>query len=228
LEVGFIGLGRMGLAMARSLIAAGHELAVHDLAAHDLADQDLADQDLAHQDLAHQDWIAADVGALAGSGARVASRIAEVCNADAVITMLASDDDIETVVFGRAGVIEAMPAGATHLAMSATGVELGRRLALAHRRAGQFFVAAPVLGSPEAAAEGRLFILAAGGTAAVARCRPLFAALAQRSFLLGPEQSAACLLHRRLKKKLAGSEAALDAAALGRLIETEVGLHRKR
>jgi 3-hydroxyisobutyrate dehydrogenase-like beta-hydroxyacid dehydrogenase len=208
LEVGFIGLGRMGLAMARSLIAAGHELAVHDLAAQDRGD--------------------ADVDALAGSGARVASRIAEVCNADAVITMLASDDDIETAVFGRAGVIEAMPAGATHLAMSATGVELGQRLALAHRRAGQFFVAAPVLGSPEAAADGRLFILAAGGTAAVARCRPLFAALAQRSFLLGPEHATACLLHRRLKKKLARSEAALDAAALGQLIEMEVDSHRKR
>jgi 3-hydroxyisobutyrate dehydrogenase-like beta-hydroxyacid dehydrogenase len=159
LEIGFIGLGRMGLAMARSLLAAGHELAVHD-------------------------WVAADVDSLAALGARVGSRIAEVCNADAIITMLTSDEEIETAVFGRAGVLEAMPTGAAHLAMSGISAELVRRLALAHRRAGQAFVV-PVLGSPEAAAEGKLFILAAGGSAAVARCRPLFAAVAQRSFLLG-------------------------------------------
>jgi 3-hydroxyisobutyrate dehydrogenase-like beta-hydroxyacid dehydrogenase len=203
LEIGFIGLGRMGQAMARSLLAAGHELAVHD-------------------------WIAADVEGLEQLGARVAPRIAEVCNADAVITMLASEEDIETAVFGHAGVLEAMPAGATHLTMSGISAELGRRLALAHRRAGQFFVAAPVLGSLEAAAEGQLFILAAGGSAAVARCRPLFAALAQRSFLLGAEHATACQLHRRLQKKIAKRDDALETTALGRLIETEVESHRKR
>jgi 3-hydroxyisobutyrate dehydrogenase-like beta-hydroxyacid dehydrogenase len=125
-------------------------------------------------------------------------------------------------------VLEAMPAGATHLTMSGISTELVRRLALAHRRAGQAFVVAPVLGSPKAAAEGKLFILAGGGSAAVARCRPLFAALAQRSFLLGTEHATACELHRRLQKKLAKHDDPIETAALGRIIETEVESHRKR
>jgi 3-hydroxyisobutyrate dehydrogenase-like beta-hydroxyacid dehydrogenase len=200
LEVGFIGLGRMGRAMACNLLAAGHELAVHDAAARHAA-------------------------ALAGHGARIAPKLAEVCNADAVITMLESEEDMEAIVFGGAGVLAAMPAGATHVAMSAIGIALARRLAVAHRRAGQSFVAAPVLGSPESAAEGNLFILAAGDAAAVARCRPLFAALAQRSFLLGSEHAAASLLHGRLAMQLAEQG---DAGLLEQLIEAEVGAHRRR
>ena len=200
MEVGFIGLGRMGQAMARNLLAAGHELAVHDAARGQAA-------------------------VLAGQGAKIAPRLAEVCNADAVITVLEGEEDMEAIVFASTGVLAAMPAGATHVAMSAIGIVLAQRLALAHRRAGQSFVAAPVLGSPESAAEGKLFILAAGDAVAVARCWPLFTALAQRSFLLGTEHAAASLLHGRLSMQLAEHG---DVGPLERLIETEVAVHRGR
>jgi hypothetical protein len=82
-----------------------------------------------------------------------------------------------------------------------------------------------VLGSPESAAAGKLFILAAGDAVAVAHCRPLFTALAQRSFLLGTEHVAASLLHGRLSMQLAEHG---DAGPLERLIEAEVAVHRGR
>ena len=57
--------------------------------------------------------------------------------------------------------------------------------AAAHARAGQDYVAAPVFGRPEAAAAAKLFIIAAGADATIARCSPLFYAMGQRTIVIG-------------------------------------------
>ena len=75
--------------------------------------------------------------------------------------------------------------------MSTISPALSERLAQAHAQAGQSYVAAPVLGRPEAAAAAKLFILAAGPADALATCRPLFDALGQRTFILGDNPPAA-------------------------------------
>ena len=63
--------------------------------------------------------------------------------------MLADDTAASAVVFGAAGLIGGLPKGAIHLSMSTLSVALSERMAQAHTKAGQRYVAAPVFGRPE-------------------------------------------------------------------------------
>jgi 3-hydroxyisobutyrate dehydrogenase-like beta-hydroxyacid dehydrogenase len=101
--------------------------------------------------------------------------------------MLSDDAAVEQVAFGDGGLVFSLPRGAIHVSCSTIGVALSRRLAEAHARAGQGYAVATVLGRPDAAAAGKLFVLAAGEEGALARCRPLLAALGQRTFELGSD-----------------------------------------
>src|SRR5262249_59306771 len=109
----------------------------------------------------------------------------------AVVTMLADDAAVESVVFEPDGVLAALPPGAIHVSMSTIGVATSERLTAAHRDARQRFVAAPVFGRPDAAAARRLSVVAAGSPDAVDACRPLFDALGQRTVVIGDEPKAA-------------------------------------
>ena len=91
-------------------------------------------------------------------------------------------------------VIAKLARGAIHVSMSTISVALSRRLAQAHRQAGQRYVAATVMGRPDMAAAAELFILAAGDPASVEACQPLFDALGQKTSNIGPEPSAANLV----------------------------------
>jgi len=162
MKVGFIGLGRMGGGMAANLLAAGHEVTVFNRTADKAA-------------------------ALVERGARSAASPGEVAAGDAVITMLSDDDAVAATVLGEGGVGEALREGAVHISMSTISVALSKRLAEAHGEAGQRYVAAPVFGRPEAAAVGKLFVVAAGAGEAVDACAPLFGAVGQRTFHVGEE-----------------------------------------
>jgi 3-hydroxyisobutyrate dehydrogenase-like beta-hydroxyacid dehydrogenase len=166
MDVGFFGLGHMGQAMARNLLRNGHRVTVYNRT------RSKADP-------------------LADEGAQVASVPADAAHCEAVITMLADDAAVEEVVFGPAGLLSALSPGAVHICMSTISVAHSERLAEAHRSHGQIYVAAPVFGRPEAAAAAQLFIIAAGPEAAVARCRPLFDAMGQKTFVVGEKQPAA-------------------------------------
>jgi 3-hydroxyisobutyrate dehydrogenase-like beta-hydroxyacid dehydrogenase len=169
IKVGFIGLGHMGAAMAENLLQAGHEVTVHNRTPSKA--QGLIDR-----------------------GAHLAARVADACQGDAVITMLADDSAVEGVVFGEGGVLQSLGKHAIHVSMSTISVALSERLAAAHASAGQRFVAAPVFGRPDAAAAARLFIVAAGAPDVVDACTPLFAAMAQKTFHIGDLPQAANLV----------------------------------
>jgi 3-hydroxyisobutyrate dehydrogenase-like beta-hydroxyacid dehydrogenase len=169
MKVGFIGLGHMGTGMVASLLRAGHEVTVYNRTP-------------------------SKVQRLVEQGARAAPEVAGVCRGDAVVTMLADDGAVESVVFGEKGVIGSLGKGAIHVSMSTISVALSERLAAAHANAHQRFVAAPVFGRPEAAAAGKLFVVAAGAPEVVDTCRPLFAAMGQRTFSIGNEPTAANLV----------------------------------
>jgi 3-hydroxyisobutyrate dehydrogenase-like beta-hydroxyacid dehydrogenase len=159
MEVGFIGLGRMGQAMARNLLKAGHRVFVYNRTrtrAEELRDE----------------------------GAEVADSPAGACKGDIVITMLADDDAVEEIVLGSGGLIRALRENAIHLSMSTITVGFSEVLTEAHYAAGQHFVAAPVFGHPEAAAAARLFIVAAGEAEPLDRCGPLFDDLGQKTFIV--------------------------------------------
>ncbi|OMB80689.1 NAD(P)-dependent oxidoreductase [Mycolicibacterium conceptionense] len=169
MKIGFIGLGNMGAAMAANLLSAGHEVTAYNRSPDKVA-------------------------ALVARGARPAASVAEACQGDAVITMLANDTAVEAVTFGDHGILASLPEEAIHVSSSTVSTELAERLAQAHADAGQGFVAAPVFGRPEAAAAAELFVVAAGASAAISTVTPVFDAIGQRTFVLGEDPRAANLV----------------------------------
>jgi 3-hydroxyisobutyrate dehydrogenase-like beta-hydroxyacid dehydrogenase len=169
MKIGFIGLGQMGSGMAASLIKAGHAVAVYNRTAGKTA-------------------------ALADLGGRVCATIAEVCDAEAVFTMLANDEALESVVFGSGGVLASLPKGAAHISSSTVSVALSQRLSKAHESAAQRYVAAPVFGRPEAAAAAKLFIVTGGVPDVVETFMPLFQAIGQKTFRMSEKPEAANLV----------------------------------
>jgi len=159
MKVGFIGLGNMGSGMAATLVKAGHEVTVYNRT--------------------H-----AKMEPLVEQGAQAAAQVADACQGDAVITMLAHDGALESVAFGGQGVIASLGQGASHISMSTISVALSERLAAAHSEAGQGYVAAPVFGRPEAAAAAKLVIVTAGASAAIDSCTPLLRRWGKRLFSL--------------------------------------------
>ena len=169
MKIGFIGLGRMGSAMAENLLKAGHDVTVFNRS---------PEKSRPLLDL----------------GAHQASSIAGACTGEAVITMLADDTAVSNTVLTDDGIVKTLPQRAIHISMSTISVALSKELAQAHARAGQRFVAAPVFGRPEAAAAAQLFIVTAGDPAAVGACQPLFDAMGQKTLSIGTEPSAANLV----------------------------------
>jgi len=193
MKVGFIGLGNMGSAIARNLIQAGHTLTVYN----------------------RTRSRAEPFGSL---GARIAETPGEAAaDAEVLFTMLADDAAVEAVILEPGNALQALPAGAAHISMSTISVALSRHLAEAHRERRQHYVAAPVFGRPEAAAAAKLFVVVAGPADQIERCRPLFDANGQKTFVAGDDAHAANVI------KLAGNflittviEGLAEAFAFGR------------
>jgi 3-hydroxyisobutyrate dehydrogenase-like beta-hydroxyacid dehydrogenase len=120
--------------------------------------------------------------------------VSDACRSDAVITMLGNDEAVESIVFGEDGIIDRLPVGATHISSSTISVALSERLAAAHAKAGQRFVAAPVFGRPDVAAEGKLFVVAGGAPDAIEAAASLFAAIGQKTFVVSDRPQAANLV----------------------------------
>ena len=169
MKVGFIGLGHMGSGMAGRLLDAGHQLTVYNRTPSKA--QNLIDR-----------------------GARRAERVADACQGDAVITMLADDRAVERVVFGDGGVLQSLGSRTIHVSMSTISVELCERLADLHATAGHRFLAAPVFGRPDRAAAGQLFIIAGGEPDVLAACKPLLDAMGQKTIHIGDTPQAANLV----------------------------------
>ena len=167
MRIGFVGLGNMGQAMAMNLVRAGHQIAAYNRTA-------------------------SRAESLASMGATVAASPAEAASAkEVVITMLADDAAVESLVFGPRGVIEGLPQHSLHISMSTISPSTSQRLAAEHKERVQEYVAAPVFGRPEAAAQAKLFIVAAGSQDAISTAKPVFEVLGQRTFVVDerPEQA---------------------------------------
>jgi 3-hydroxyisobutyrate dehydrogenase-like beta-hydroxyacid dehydrogenase len=156
--IGFIGLGNMGRPMARNLVRAHHDVTVYNRTQQAAAE-------------------------LAEEGAAVAECPGQAAvGREIVITMLADDEAVESVVFGARGLREGLRPGSLHISMSTVSPGLSEHLSKTHQERGQQFVAAPVFGRPEAAAAAKLFIVAAGARDALVRARPVLELLGQRTF----------------------------------------------
>jgi 3-hydroxyisobutyrate dehydrogenase-like beta-hydroxyacid dehydrogenase len=164
MEIGFIGVGRMGSAMAKNLIKAGHRVRAWDTSAQAL-------------------------DALAADGAVIATGVRDAFRGDAVISMLPNDDAMRAV-FLDGGVVESGTAR-VHVNMATASLEVARELAAHHAARGIAYVAATVWGRPDVAAAGKLSIVVAGDPAAIAKVAPLFDVIGQKTYNVGAEPSRA-------------------------------------
>ncbi|PLR40489.1 oxidoreductase [Chimaeribacter coloradensis] len=165
MKVGFAGLGAMGSAMAKNILSAGHTLTVWNRSPQ-----------------------AADT--LASQGATAVDDPTGLAHVDVLITMLADDAATWSVVV-ESGLLAQMIPGTVHVNMATISVALAQELAALHAARGISYVAAPVLGRIDVAAAGKLNILAAGETPALARVQPLFDVMGQKTWHFGeqPEQA---------------------------------------
>jgi 3-hydroxyisobutyrate dehydrogenase-like beta-hydroxyacid dehydrogenase len=199
-RIGFIGLGRMGIAMATNLVRAGYMVAAY----------------VRHPDRMNE---------LAALGLEPTTNIADLFDRDIVITMLPDDGAVAHVVFGGSdrrglsGLAAGLKPGAIHLSMSTISMAAAAEMAAEHANWKQGYVAAPVFGNPDAAKARELFIIAAGLAHDIDRCQPIFEMLGQRTFVVGSEPAAANPI------KLGGN--AMIAATLETIGEV-VALVRKR
>ena len=167
MKVGFIGLGRMGQGMAGRILAAGHDLLVSD-------------------PTPGQTTSLEEAGAVA-----VDSPAAATEDRDVVISMLPSDKILSAVLHGDNGLLEGMPSSCIHMASGTHGVPAINAAAEAHNAAGQTFIACPVLGRPDLAAEGLLKVVPAGPADAVDKVLPILEAVGQQTFRAGESQQSA-------------------------------------
>jgi 3-hydroxyisobutyrate dehydrogenase-like beta-hydroxyacid dehydrogenase len=198
-EIGFIGLGHMGAAMATNLAAAGRRVIAY------VRRPDQIDR-------------------LEAVGINTTMDVGDLIDCEFVITMLPDDDAVREIVFGRGGddlngLATGLMRGAIHLSMSTISTAAASLLAGEHARYGQGYVAAPVFGNPDAAKARQLYIVAAGVPADVERCRPILDTLGQRTFVIGTNPEEANLV------KLLGNM--MSATALEMLGEV-VAVVRKR
>lgn len=198
-RVGFIGLGHMGRPMAANLAAAGHQVVAY---------------------VRHPNQI----GGLEELGLTPMTDVTKLFDCAVVISMLPDDKAVRDIVFGRQdlgidGLASGLMPGAIHLSMSTISTATAAQLASQHASRGQGYVAAPVFGNPDAAKTRQLYIIAAGGEADVARCRPLLDCIGQQTFVIGNDPTVANLI------KLLGNM--MTATTLEMLSEA-VALFRKR
>jgi 3-hydroxyisobutyrate dehydrogenase-like beta-hydroxyacid dehydrogenase len=173
-EIGFVGLGQMGTAMAANLASAGRRV-------------------IAYVRRPEQQ------GKLTTLGLKPTTNIADLFGCEIVISMLPDDAAIREIVFGREavgldGLAQGLRPGAVHLSMSTISTAAASELAEEHAMNGQGYVAAPVFGNPDAAKARQLYIVAAGAAADVERCRPLFDSLGQQTFVVGSDPAQANLI----------------------------------
>jgi len=167
MKVGFIGLGRMGQGMAGRIQSAGHELLVYD--------------PMPGQTTALESGGAASVDSpAAASDGRVV-----------VISMLPHDAALSAVLDGDNGLINAMDPTCIHMAMGTHGVLAINAAASAHKAAGQKFLACPVLGRPDLAAQGLISLVPGGPAELIQKVRPLFDVLGKQTFEVGESLQAA-------------------------------------
>jgi 3-hydroxyisobutyrate dehydrogenase-like beta-hydroxyacid dehydrogenase len=192
-EIGFVGLGHMGTAMAANLAAAGHRVIAY------VRRRDQMDK-------------------LVALGLKPTTEITDLFDREVVISMLPDDTAVRAVVLGREdlgtdGLASGLKRGAIHLCMSTISTSTASHLASEHARHGQGYVAAPVFGNPDAAKARQLFVVAAGALADVERCQPLFDSLGQKTFVVGTDP-----WHANLIKLLGNMMTATTLEMLGEVV----------
>lgn len=162
-QIAFIGLGHMGLPMARNLLKAGFALKVFDL-------------------------VQAAMDELAGEGALPAQSATEAAaSAQVVVSMLPASRHVEGLYLGAAGLLASLKPGTLVLECSTIAPESARKVHQAASARGIELLDAPVSGGTAGAAAGTLTFMIGGEAAVLAKARPIFEAMGKNIFHAGPD-----------------------------------------
>ena len=163
MKVGFIGLGAMGLPMARRVVGAGHQTFTTCHRRREPADE------------------------LVASGATVLASPAEVARAaDVVLTILPADRELKEAVLGDEGILRGFARGKVLIEMTTATALTMQDVERAVAGAGGEVLDAPVSGGTPAAANGTLTFMVGGDARLLDRCRPLLEAMGQTIVHVGP------------------------------------------
>jgi 2-hydroxy-3-oxopropionate reductase len=188
--IGFIGLGLMGLPMAKNLLKAGHPLVVHSRSRGPVDDA-------------------------VGAGAQAATSPADVARrATRIITMVPDSPDVELVLDGPDGVFTAMQPGTIVIDMSSITPEMTRTLAARARALGGSLLDAPVSGGDIGAINGTLSIMVGGDAADFATVKPILDVMGNPEKVVYIGESGAGQLCKLCNQMVIGGTLAVVAEAL--------------
>lgn len=168
--VGFVGLGAMGLPMARNLLKAGYGVRVFN------------------RTVSRAEGLSTQGATVLTSPRAVAEQ------APIVVSIMADDAALESVALGPNGILAGLTKDGIHVDMSTVSPDVSKMLSQRYRERGVHYIAAPVFGRPEAAAAAKLWICPAGPSAVVERCWPLFNAMGQGVIVVGEDPHLANVL----------------------------------
>jgi 3-hydroxyisobutyrate dehydrogenase-like beta-hydroxyacid dehydrogenase len=189
MNLGYVGVGLMGLPMAKRLLALGYSVRAYDIAPQALA-------------------AARAAGATAAASAADAARGSEL-----VLLNLPTPDAVEAAVFGDNGIALALRPPQLLIDFSTNKVYQTKAFAQRLRETtGAGWIDAPVSGGPPASGSGTLTVMAGGEAAEIERARPLFADIAGHFTHMGP--SGAGMAAKMLNQLIVGAGHAVMAEAV--------------
>lgn len=161
-KIGFVGLGMMGLPMARNLVVDGYLITVFDL----------------------NEAVVNAAKEFGASSAESAAAVAAKSNI--VITMVPDSEHVEAVIAGPNGILEGLNAGSVVIDMSTIDPEMGKKMASLIEAKGSSFIDAPVTGGVGGAEAGTLSILVGGNAETFERALPVLNVLGGDVSHMGP------------------------------------------
>ena len=147
-NIGFIGLGNMGLPMALNLVKAGHAVAGNDVTPKGME-------------------------ALAAAGGKAAKSVSQAAEADIVVTMLPAGQHVREVYLGANGILAKAKKGTLFIDSSTIDVETARAVAAEAEKKGMLMIDAPVSGGVGGAQGGTLTFMVGGPDAAFEKAKPI-------------------------------------------------------
>jgi 3-hydroxyisobutyrate dehydrogenase-like beta-hydroxyacid dehydrogenase len=198
-RLGFIGVGAMGSRLVRRLLERDYQVVVYDM----------------------DPRRSADLAAYGAVEAESSNQLVD--NADVILSCLSNDVAVRDVYSGPYGVLAAMQAGKVVLEMSTISPETSRELHAAGAERGVNVMDVAISGSTPAVEQGTITLLAGGDAQVFQAAEPIFKAIAQQYFLMGPSGSGTSMKLVLNTILGIGMQAIAEAIALG---EAE-GLSRK-
>ncbi len=161
MNIGFIGLGNMGLPMAINLVKAGHEVSGFDL-------------------------VQSQIDALVAAGGKAVANASAACNgADVVVTMLPASKHVETLYLGESGLLANANPKTLLIDCSTISPQVAQAVASAAKAKGFAMVDAPVSGGTAGAQAGTLTFMVGGEESVVECIRPILEKMGKNIFHAG-------------------------------------------